>query len=169
MGNAKERNIFQGFKNGEMRESEKKAFYVRRSLLERVSIFRRFFRLLWDRILACSTCKASMRYRRLSHSCPSFDNPSALVDNHRVSSDVHTDHDLVTLKVSLLGDCRIGKTSFMIKYVGDVEEQRCLQMSGLNLMDKIFFVKGARIAFSIWDVGDTIDKQYRTCFLESSN
>ncbi|KAK1326694.1 hypothetical protein QJS10_CPA01g00943 [Acorus calamus] len=113
-------------------------FNVKRSLLERVSIFRRFFRLLWDRILACSTCKASMRYRRLNHSCPSFDNPSALVDNHRVSSDVDTDHDLVTLK---------------IKYVGDVEEQRCLQMSGLNLMDKIFFVKGARIAFSIWDVG----------------
>ncbi|KAK1304369.1 hypothetical protein QJS10_CPB11g01271 [Acorus calamus] len=113
-------------------------FNVKRSLLERVSIFRRFFHLLWDRILACSTCRASMRYRRLSHSCPSFDNPSALVDNHRVSSDVDTDHDLVTLK---------------IKYVGDVEEQRCLQMSGLNLMDKIFFVKGARIAFSIWDVG----------------
>lgn len=40
-----------------------------------------------------------------------------------------------------------------MKYVGDVEEQRGVEMAGLNLMDKIFVVKGARIAFRIWDVG----------------
>ena len=39
-----------------------------------------------------------------------------------------------------------------IKYVGDEQERRCLQMKGLNLMDKTMRVKGARIAFSIWDV-----------------
>ncbi|ERN19526.1 hypothetical protein AMTR_s00062p00045770 [Amborella trichopoda] len=31
-------------------------------------------------------------------------------------------------------------------------------MTGLNLMDKIFFIQGARIAFSIWDVGG--DRQF---------
>ncbi|KAI9116581.1 hypothetical protein K1719_012748 [Acacia pycnantha] len=31
-------------------------------------------------------------------------------------------------------------------------EKRSLQMKGLNLMDKTFFVEGARISFSIWDV-----------------
>lgn len=61
--------------------------------------------------------------------------------------------DLVSLKISLLGDCKIGKTSFMVKYVGEEEENRGLQMNGLNLMDKVFFVRGVRIAFSIWDVG----------------
>uniref|UniRef100_A0A453BDP2 Septum-promoting GTP-binding protein 1 n=1 Tax=Aegilops tauschii subsp. strangulata TaxID=200361 RepID=A0A453BDP2_AEGTS len=61
------------------------------------------------------------------------------------------------LKVSLLGDCQIGKTSFMVKYVGDGEEQNGgLQMTGLNLMDKTLAVRGARLAFNIWDVaGDS--------------
>lgn len=62
------------------------------------------------------------------------------------------DSDLVNLKISLLGDCDIGKTSFVIKYVGDQQEKRSLQMKGLNLMDKTLFVRGARISFSIWDV-----------------
>ncbi|KAL5198761.1 hypothetical protein ABZP36_002273 [Zizania latifolia] len=39
-----------------------------------------------------------------------------------------------------------------VKYVGDEEEQNGLQMTGLNLMDKTLAVRGARIAFSIWDV-----------------
>ncbi|GLU23608.1 hypothetical protein SLE2022_396010 [Rubroshorea leprosula] len=63
-----------------------------------------------------------------------------------------TDSDLVPLKISLLGDCQIGKTSFVIKYVGD-EQERSLQMTGLSLVKKTLFVQGARISFSIWDVG----------------
>ncbi|EPS64418.1 hypothetical protein M569_10362, partial [Genlisea aurea] len=67
-------------------------------------------------------------------------------------SGYETDSDLVTLKISILGDCQIGKTSFVIKYVGDEEVKRGLQMEGLNLMDKTFCIRGARIAFRIWDV-----------------
>lgn len=44
---------------------------------------------------------------------------------------------------------------FKIKYVGDEQEKKCLEMRGLNLMDKIVVVEGARIAFTIWDVGGT--------------
>lgn len=40
-----------------------------------------------------------------------------------------------------------------IKYVGDEQEKRSLNMTGLNLMDKTLVVQGARISFSIWDVG----------------
>lgn len=39
-----------------------------------------------------------------------------------------------------------------VKYVGNGEEQNGLQMTGLNLMDKTLAVRGARIAYSIWDV-----------------
>lgn len=39
-----------------------------------------------------------------------------------------------------------------IKYVGD-ENQGLLEMTGLNLMDKTFYVQGVTISFSIWDVG----------------
>lgn len=43
-----------------------------------------------------------------------------------------------------------------VKYVGDGEEQNGgLQMTGLNLMDKTLAVRGARLAFNIWDVAGT--------------
>ncbi|KAI3936346.1 hypothetical protein MKW92_017886 [Papaver armeniacum] len=117
----------------------------------------------------------SHRFRRLNRSVSSpFPVPSSVAVSENGSSSVPThlhhhdpltptntcmthdyeiDSDLVALKISLLGDCQIGKTSFVIKSVGSDEEKRCLNMSGLNLVDKIFSVKGARIAFSIWDVG----------------
>ncbi|KAL1206500.1 Ras-related protein RHN1 [Cardamine amara subsp. amara] len=59
--------------------------------------------------------------------------------------------------ISLLGDCQTGKTTFVIKYVGD-ENQGFLEMTGLNLMDKTFYVQGVTISFSIWDVGG--DEKY---------
>ncbi|KAL6999333.1 hypothetical protein U1Q18_000493 [Sarracenia purpurea var. burkii] len=144
---------------GKMTQLCRKIFRVniRWCVLERVSIVRKFFGFIWDRILVCSTGRPT-RYRRLSRrpSSPAMeavelglgpDDPTTTCGGY------DTDSDLVTLKISILGDCQIGKTSFVIKYVGDEEEKRCLEMEGLNLMDKTLFVQGARIAFRIWDVG----------------
>ena len=40
-----------------------------------------------------------------------------------------------------------------VKYIGDEkDEQTDIQEEGLNLMDKTFFVRGARIFYSIWEV-----------------
>ena len=40
-----------------------------------------------------------------------------------------------------------------VKYIGDEkDEQADIQEEGLNLMDKTFFVRGARIFYSIWEV-----------------
>ncbi|KAJ4829100.1 hypothetical protein Tsubulata_049172 [Turnera subulata] len=131
---------------------------IKWSFLERVSAFRHFFQFLWDRILACSIGKP-VRYRRISHRNPSSPPPEAIEAELESAEEVSvfggygSDPDLVTLKISLLGDCQIGKTSFVIKYVGDEQEKKCLQMKGLNLMDKTLLVQGARISFSIWDVG----------------
>ncbi|XP_012070769.2 septum-promoting GTP-binding protein 1 [Jatropha curcas] len=137
---------------------------IRWSFFERVSVFRQFFQFLWDRILACSIGKP-IRYRRLTRrpsSSSSSSPPPEVIEAGRLDSSIDpttsfsgysTDSDLVTLKISLLGDCQIGKTSFVIKYVGDEQEKKSLEMTGLNLMDKTLFVQGARITFSIWDVG----------------
>lgn len=130
---------------------------IRWNVSEKVSIFRRFFQLVWDRLVVCSVGKP-IRYRRLSRRSSSpqpevVDCALAPADPTTSCSGCDSDSDLVNLKISLLGDCQIGKTSFVIKYIGDEQEKRCLEMAGLNLMDKTLFVKGARIAFSIWDVG----------------
>ncbi|XVE50587.1 hypothetical protein DITRI_Ditri01bG0175000 [Diplodiscus trichospermus] len=129
---------------------------IKRRVQERVSIFRRLFRFIWDRILVCSIGRP-VQYRRLTRRDSSLmevvvvDDDEALPEDHPVLGN-ETDSDLVSLKISLLGDCQIGKTSFLIKYVGD-EQEKSLQMTGLNLVNKTLFVQGARIAFSLWDVG----------------
>ncbi|XP_068668174.1 septum-promoting GTP-binding protein 1 [Aristolochia californica] len=131
-------------------------------LVGRVAFFRRIFRFLWERILVCSSGK-DPRYRRLPPLDSSLAEQKSVPDKSgeapRVPEsilldvDLDGDSDMVVLKISLLGDCQIGKTSFMTKYVGNDEEQNYLQMTGLTLMDKVFSVRGTKIAFNIWDVG----------------
>ncbi|KAH7862071.1 hypothetical protein Vadar_034412 [Vaccinium darrowii] len=131
---------------------------IKWSILERVSVFKQFFRFIWDRILFCSIGRPS-RYRRLSRrsSSPVMEEAMELgLGPHDLSCSGYgsdSDSDLVALKISILGDCQIGKTTFVIKYVGDEEEKRGLETKGLNLMNKTLCVQGARIAFRIWDVG----------------
>ncbi|OMP04429.1 Small GTPase superfamily [Corchorus olitorius] len=100
-----------------------------------------------------------VNYRRLARRESSpvggvFVDDETLPEDHLTvyNNGYETDSDLVNLKISLLGDCQIGKTSFLIKYAGE-EQEKSLQMTGLNLVNKTLFVQGARIAFSIWDVG----------------
>ncbi|KAF5949415.1 hypothetical protein HYC85_011408 [Camellia sinensis] len=127
-------------------------------ILERVSIFRQFFRSIWDRILVC-TIRKPTQYRRLSRrsSSPAMEAMEAGLelpeDPTTTGGGYDTDSDLVSLKISILGDCQIGKTSFVIKYVGDEQGKGWLEMKGLNLMDKTMFVGDTRIALRIWDVG----------------
>ncbi|XP_062018166.1 septum-promoting GTP-binding protein 1-like [Rosa rugosa] len=124
------------------------------SVLDRVSIIREFFRFIWDKILVCSVGRQRIRYRRLTRgesSSPPREAIEAALPT--TSSYESTDEDLVRLKISLLGDCQIGKTSFMIKYVGDEQEEQSLEMTGVSLMDKTLMVQGARISCSLWDVG----------------
>lgn len=130
-------------------------------ILDRVAVLRRFFRLLWNKILVCSCLNSNFRppatahYRRLDRpTSPETADGAEVAD---LRSGYESDSNLVNLKISLLGDCQIGKTSFVIKYVGDEQQRRCLEMKGLNLMDKTLVVKGVRIAFSIWDVAGDHD------------
>lgn len=60
--------------------------------------------------------------------------------------------DVVPLKISLLGDCRIGKTSFLTKYVGRENGHESLATRGINQMDKTLSAGGARISYCIWEV-----------------
>ncbi|XP_074555861.1 septum-promoting GTP-binding protein 1-like [Curcuma longa] len=120
----------------------------------RLAFLRRFLRAVWDLLRSCSSYPGRARYRRLKGclAASRLDAPDG--PRSTASPDLEAaDPDLITLKISLLGDRRTGKTSFMIKYVGDGEGHTGLQEAGLNSMDKILFVRGARIAFSIWDVG----------------
>ncbi|XVF43392.1 hypothetical protein PTKIN_Ptkin02bG0036500 [Pterospermum kingtungense] len=146
----------------------------------RFLVLRRCVRCFWDRLFICSPRKPSSRYRVLSRTPTTTTNkhhsppPSATIDGsfsaskknvtrqacHHNNHHDHKDSDLVPLKISLLGDPETGKTSFLVKYIGDEKDEQLADIQeaeGLNLMDKTFSVKGARIFYSIWEV-DGCDK-----------
>ncbi|KAI3465636.1 hypothetical protein Pfo_022299 [Paulownia fortunei] len=143
-------------------------FNIKRRILWRISILRRYFRSFWNRFAACWIGKSSIRYRHLppaatsttvssSSSSPppasGFSSanmvalPRCRLDRGKDSS------DLVALKISLFGDCHIGKTSFLTKYAGEEKREEEFAATGINHVDKTLYVKGARISYSIWEVG----------------
>ncbi|KAI4281647.1 MAG: hypothetical protein L6R35_005599 [Caloplaca aegaea] len=63
----------------------------------------------------------------------------------------------VVIKVGMVGDAQIGKTSLMVKYVeGSWDEdyiQTLADETGVNFMEKTISIRNTEITFSIWDLG----------------
>lgn len=119
-------------------------------LLERVSYFRDFFRFLWERLLVCSTGQQPVRYRRISRTGRDAPPPESLEDaaesgtvigddpTTAIRGGYESDSDLVTLKISILGDCQIGKTSFVVSFAIS-SNFFSFQISPLKFINPFFF------------------------------
>jgi len=59
----------------------------------------------------------------------------------------------VTLKVGMVGDAAIGKTSLMVKYVEGSFTDDYVQTLGVVPMEKMVQLKNVDITFNIWDLG----------------
>jgi GTP-binding protein of the ras superfamily involved in termination of M-phase len=59
----------------------------------------------------------------------------------------------VVVKVGIVGDSQIGKTSLMVKYVEGTFDEDYIQTLGVNFMEKTISIRGTEITFSIWDLG----------------
>ncbi|BGP19616.1 hypothetical protein JCM10213_008318 [Rhodosporidiobolus nylandii] len=59
----------------------------------------------------------------------------------------------VVLKVGMVGDSQIGKTSLMVKYVEGSYDEDYIQTLGVNFMEKTISIRNTEITFSIWDLG----------------
>uniref|UniRef100_A0A7S0J1F9 Septum-promoting GTP-binding protein 1 n=1 Tax=Calcidiscus leptoporus TaxID=127549 RepID=A0A7S0J1F9_9EUKA len=57
------------------------------------------------------------------------------------------------IKVALLGDSQVGKTSLMVRYVEGGFDQTVLATQGINFMEKTVSLRGHEVTFSIWDIG----------------
>lgn len=57
------------------------------------------------------------------------------------------------IKVALLGDTQVGKTSLMYRYVEGTFDDTQLQTQGVNFMEKTVNMQGQKAVFSIWDIG----------------
>jgi len=59
----------------------------------------------------------------------------------------------VVVKVGMVGDSQIGKTSLMVKYVEGNFNEDYIQTLGVNFMEKTISLRNTDITFSIWDLG----------------
>lgn len=133
---------------------------VKRIITRRMANLRYCVNSLWSHLFSCCVGKSSVRYKQLlpstiprSLSPPPATYPSRGTSAASCGCEHHNDSsDLVALKISLLGDCQIGKTSFLAKYTGRENSKELQEVMGLTHRDKILCVKGARIAYTIWEV-----------------
>lgn len=96
----------------------------------------------------------------------------------------------VVIKVGMVGDSQIGKTSLMVKYVEGSFDEDYIQtlgtytaflfksvdltknlpkfVAGVNFMEKTISVRRTTITFSIWDLGGTYIRSFpnRCCYLD---
>ncbi|QHN80237.1 Septum-promoting GTP-binding protein [Arachis hypogaea] len=135
-------------------------FQLRRSIIRgslcrriqhRISILRRYIHRLFHHFLLCSPPSL---YRRMLLPSSSSSSAVELVEPvtpppHQLLHTHDMDSDLVSLKISLLGDSHIGKTSFLMKYVGAETEKDNKQGEHHS---KTLIVEGARISYSIWEI-----------------
>ncbi|CAK7205317.1 Ras GTPase tem1 [Sporothrix eucalyptigena] len=91
--------------------------------------------------------------------------PSGLSGDHRSSNgqsqsqgqaggaESNNGRNHVVIKVGMVGDAQIGKTSLMVKYVEGSWDEDYIQTLGVNFMEKTISIRNTEITFSIWDLG----------------
>jgi Gtp-binding protein of the ras superfamily involved in termination of M-phase len=57
------------------------------------------------------------------------------------------------VKVALVGDSGVGKTSLMVRYVEGTFDETQLPTQGVNFMEQTVSVQGHELTFSVWDIG----------------
>ncbi|XP_004243837.1 septum-promoting GTP-binding protein 1 [Solanum lycopersicum] len=122
----------------------------KRKIICRVASLQKYVKSFWNKIVGCCIGYKSIKYRKLSHRhhSSSINTTTTATPSPSGRAVSATLEDLVALKICLLGDNQIGKTSFLTKYVG----KESTSTTGLNQMDKILCVKGARISYTLWEV-----------------
>ena len=73
--------------------------------------------------------------------------------SNRNSSHNQASKNAVVVKVGMVGDAQIGKTSLMVKYVEGGWDEDYIQTLGVNFMEKTISIRNTEITFSIWDLG----------------
>ncbi|KAJ8904027.1 hypothetical protein NDN08_000557 [Rhodosorus marinus] len=59
----------------------------------------------------------------------------------------------IQIKVGMVGDPAVGKTSLMVKYVENRFDEDYIQTLGINFMEKIIALREKTVTFTIFDLG----------------
>ncbi|OMJ27874.1 Septum-promoting GTP-binding protein 1 [Smittium culicis] len=102
----------------------------------------------------------SWNYRSGSDADSSYDRQSSSYNENNYHQDDHDENsiqDCLTIKVGMLGDAQIGKTTLMVKYVQGKFEPDYIQTLGVNFMEKTIMLRSTKVTFSIWDLGGELE------------
>lgn len=61
--------------------------------------------------------------------------------------------DALLVKVGMVGDAQVGKTSLMVRYVEGKFDEDYIETLGVNFMEKTIKLPRAEVTFSVWDLG----------------
>lgn len=104
-----------------------------------------------------TSANASPRYTPPVSSAPSLSRPASGLSNPMQQSQNQQEgqqgQNHVVIKVGMVGDAQIGKTSLMVKYVEGSWDEDYIQTLGVNFMEKTISIRNTEITFSIWDLG----------------
>jgi len=64
-----------------------------------------------------------------------------------------TTNNSVTVKIAMVGDSQVGKTTLMVKYVENTFDEDYIQTLSVNFMEKTIRLRSTEITFSLWDLG----------------
>ncbi|KAK3685104.1 protein TEM1 [Podospora appendiculata] len=81
------------------------------------------------------------------------DHASRAGSNGAAATEQANGRNHVVIKVGMVGDAQIGKTSLMVKYVEGSWDEDYIQTLGVNFMEKTISIRNTEITFSIWDLG----------------
>ncbi|KAF2646422.1 small GTPase [Massarina eburnea CBS 473.64] len=88
-----------------------------------------------------------------SESGARYSDPNQRSQQQQQQQQEATKNASVVIKVGMVGDAQIGKTSLMVKYVEGSWDEDYIQTLGVNFMEKTISIRNTEITFSIWDLG----------------
>lgn len=118
-------------------------------------------------ILSGSVTQQASRSRKISERySPSNEDRAWVAEEpkrRRTSTKIHNMADTtatekksaITIKVTMVGDAAVGKTSFMARFVEGNYNEDYVETLGVNFMNKTIKFFGREVVFSVWDLGGT--------------
>jgi len=87
-----------------------------------------------------------------SSSSSSSSNPSSSLLS-MTRSTTNTRKENIIVKIGMVGDSGIGKTSLMVRYVQKTFDEQYTETLGVNFMEERIVLPDVEVTMSIWDLG----------------
>ena len=79
-------------------------------------------------------------------------------DNEKqVHKEISNTKSSVSVKIGLIGDASVGKTTLMVKQIENKFDELYIETLGVNMLEKTITIRNTDITFSLYDLGDRLE------------